>query len=163
MFLSLSFGTVNGTFNIYGSLMDNILHPYKFSSDQVSVFGASLMIAGIISAGLFGAYVERTLKYRNVFWICSLLGFLTIAGFPLSLKFLQDAQKYYWLYLCLVTCQGIVFIPLQPISIDYGTDTMFPIGQAQITGFMLSMGQILGILFVEVAQLVFGLGDLSKS
>lgn len=90
MFLSLSFGTVNGTFNIYGSLMDDILDPYGFNSDQVSVFGASLMIAGIISAGLFGAYVERTLKYRNVFWICSLLGFLTIAGFPLSLKYLQD-------------------------------------------------------------------------
>lgn len=58
----------------------------------------------------------------------------------------------------LVVCQGIVFIPLQPLTIDYGSDTMFPIGEAQITGVMLSVGQIFGILFMEVAQLIFGLG-----
>ena len=28
---------------------------------------------------------------------------------------------------------------------------------------MISMGQIFGIIFVEVAQLVFGLGDLDKT
>lgn len=48
----------------------------------------------------------------------------------------------------LVVCQGIVFIPLQPLTIDYGSDTMFPIGEAQITGFMLSVGQIFGIVFI---------------
>jgi hypothetical protein len=58
----------------------------------------------------------------------------------------------------LVALQGIVFIPLQPLTIDYGSDTMFPIGEAAITGFMLSGGQIFGILFVEISQLVFGLG-----
>ncbi len=128
MSLAISFGTVNGTFNIYGSLMDDILDPYGFSSDSVSIFGAALMISGIISAGIFGAYVERTLKYRNVFWLCSFIGFFTIAGFPLAMKFFSDAHKYYWAYLALVTCQGLVFIPLQPMTIDYGTDIMFPIG-----------------------------------
>jgi hypothetical protein len=48
----------------------------------------------------------------------------------------------------LVVLQGVVFIPLQPLTIDYGSDTMFPIGEAQITGFMLSMGQIFGVAFV---------------
>lgn len=59
----------------------------------------------------------------------------------------------------LVVFQGIVFIPLQPLTIDYGSDTMFPIGEAQITGFMLSVGQIFGIVFIEAAQLIFKLGD----
>lgn len=57
MMLALAFGTVNGTFNIYGSLMDDILDPYGFSPDQVSVFGVSLMVTGIVSAAMFGAYV----------------------------------------------------------------------------------------------------------
>ncbi len=59
----------------------------------------------------------------------------------------------------LVICQGLVFIPLQPLTIDYGSDTMFPIGEAQITGFMLSVGQIFGIFFVYAAQLIFSLGE----
>lgn len=57
MSLSFAFGTVNGTFNIYGSLMDDILDPYDFSTSQVADFGTAMMITGIISAGLFGLYV----------------------------------------------------------------------------------------------------------
>lgn len=87
------------------------------------------MITGIVSAAIFGIYVEKTLKYRNAFWVCSFVGVLTTVGFPLALKFLSDdPEKYYWIYMGLVVCQGIVFIPLQPLTIDYGSDTMFPIG-----------------------------------
>ena len=57
MSLAFAFGTVNGTFNIYGSLMDDILDPYGFTSSQVSDFGTAMMITGIISAGIFGVYV----------------------------------------------------------------------------------------------------------
>ena len=87
------------------------------------------MITGILSAGLFGIYVEKTLKYRNTFILCAIIGLLTTAAFPLALKFWSDdPNKYYWLYMGLVVLQGIVFIPLQPLTIDYGSDTMFPIG-----------------------------------
>lgn len=159
MSLAFAFGTVNGTFNIYGSLLDDILDPYNFTPDEVSTFGAALMITGIIAAGIFGIYVEKTLKYRNLFRLCSFIGILTTIGFPLALYFTSQSNiKYYWVYMGLVVCQGIVFIPLQPLTIDYGSDTMFPIGEAQITGVMLSVGQIFGILFMEVAQLIFGLG-----
>jgi Na+/melibiose symporter-like transporter len=89
MSLAISFGTVNGTFNIYGSLMDDILDPYGFNPNDVSNFGAALMISGIISAGLFGIYVEKTLKYRNTFIICGSIGLLTTVAFPLALKYLN--------------------------------------------------------------------------
>lgn len=128
MSLTLAFGTVNGTFNIYGSLMDDILDPYGFTSNQVSTFGTALMVTGIVSASLFGIYVERTLKYRKAFRVCASIGILTTFAFPLALKFLSDAPHYYWVYLILVICQGIVFISLQPLTIDYGSDIMFPIG-----------------------------------
>lgn len=55
--LAIAFGTINGTFNIYGSLMDDILDPYGLSTDDVSILGAALMVTGIVSAGVFGAYV----------------------------------------------------------------------------------------------------------
>lgn len=55
--LALAFGTVNGSFNIYGSLMDDILDPFDYTPDEVSQFGIGLMVTGIISAALIGAYV----------------------------------------------------------------------------------------------------------
>lgn len=59
VFLSLAFafGTVNGTFNIYGSLMDDILDPYGFTSGDVSILGTGLMVTGIVFAAIFGLYV----------------------------------------------------------------------------------------------------------
>ena len=123
--LSFAFATVNGNFNIYGSLMDDILDPYGYAPDQVSWLGVALMVTGIISAALIGLYVEKTLKYRRIFWVCSLLGILTTIGFPLSLKYYSDQ---YWIFLILVIMQGMVFIPLQPLCIDYGCDVLFPIG-----------------------------------
>lgn len=87
------------------------------------------------------------------------MGIGTTIGFPLCLHFLSDAKKYFWIYFGMVVCQGFVFVPMQPLTIDYGSDTMFPIGEAQITGFMLSVGQIFGVLFVECSQLIFGLGS----
>lgn len=137
--------------------MDDILDPYGFSNGDVSLLGAALMVTGIVSAGLFGIYVEKTLQYRRTFWVCSLLGLLTTVGFPLAMKYLTHSS--FWIYLLLVVLQGMVFIPLQPLTIDYASDTMFPIGEAQITGIMLTAGQILGVLFVEFSQLVFKLGD----
>ena len=123
--LAFAFATVNGNFNIYGSLMDDILDPYGYTPDQVSWLGVALMVAGIVSAALIGLYIEKTLKYRRMFWICSCLGIITTIGFPLSLKLLPTQ---FWIYLILVTMQGMVFIPLQPLSIDYGCDILFPIG-----------------------------------
>jgi hypothetical protein len=39
---------------------------------------------------------------------------------------------------------------------------MFPIGEAQIGGFLMSVGQIFGILFMEVSQKIFKLGIEDK-
>ena len=128
VFLSLAFafGTVNGTFNIYGSLMDDILDPYGFSSGDVSNLGTGLMVAGIIFAAIFGAYVEKTLKYRRVFLFCAGIGLITTVGFPMALKFLHYSD--FWIFFALVIFQGMVFMPLQRLTIDYAPDIMFPVG-----------------------------------
>jgi len=55
--LAYAFGTVMGSFCIYGSIMDNILDCYGFTPDEVSYLAAIMMITGILSAGGFGAYI----------------------------------------------------------------------------------------------------------
>jgi Na+/melibiose symporter-like transporter len=55
--LLVSFGCILGSFNINGSLLDNMLDCYGFSSDDVSYFAAAMMICGILSATLVGLYI----------------------------------------------------------------------------------------------------------
>ena len=57
-----------------------------------------------------------------------MIGLITTVAFPVALKYCTGPDQYYWIYMGIVVCQGIVFIPLQPLTIDYASDTMFPIG-----------------------------------
>jgi hypothetical protein len=49
----------------------------------------------------------------------------------------------------LVLLQGVVFIPLMPLSFDYGCDVLFPAGEAQITGCLMTSGNLIGVIFVN--------------
>lgn len=80
-----AFATVNGAFNIYGSLLEEILHPYDISSDQTSMLAASMMIVGILSAAAIGLYVEKTLKYKLMFRMLGILGVVQTVGFVIVL------------------------------------------------------------------------------
>lgn len=120
-----AFGTVNGSFNVYGSLLDNMLECYGFSSDEVSYLAAIMMIVGIVSAGLIGVYIEKTLKYRRVFIPLAFFGILQCVALPLMLKFIG---YNFPLAAIIVFLQGVIFIPLMPLSFDYGCDVLFPAG-----------------------------------
>ena len=53
-------------------------------------------------------------------------------------------------------------IPLIPLSFDYGCEIMFPIGEAQVSGIILNAGQIMGLVFIIIAQSVFDLSSDNK-
>jgi FLVCR family feline leukemia virus subgroup C receptor-related protein len=140
-----AFGTVLGSFNIYGSLLDNILDCYDFSTDEVSYLAGTMMIVGIISAALIGIYIEKTLKYRRVFIPLGLFGIIQSVCLPLVLIYKGHSFP---LALVIVFLQGVIFIPLMPLSFDYGCDILFPAGEAQITGCLMTSGNLFGLIFV---------------
>lgn len=44
-------------FSLYGSLLDNILDCYGFTTDEVGYLAAVMMVTGIISAAILGVYI----------------------------------------------------------------------------------------------------------
>lgn len=160
--ICFSFGTVLGSFNIYGSLLDNIFDCYGYSPDEVSYLGAIMMIMGIVSAGGFGLYIQKTLKYRKVFIILATLGLVQCVSMPIMLGLIG----YNFILAGLIALlQGIIFIPLMPLSFDYTCDILFPAGEAQITGCLMASGNLFGAIYVGyhitqiiISQQIFKLG-----
>ena len=104
-----------------------------------------MMATGIISAALFGLYIEKTLKYYVIFKVLAFLAVLQCVGFPLVL----GIEKYNFpLIMILSILQGVVFIPFMPLSFDYGCDILFPAGEAQITGCLMAAGNLVGVIYV---------------
>ena len=141
-------GTILGAFSIYGSLLDNILDCYGFTSDEVSYLAATMMVTGIISAAFFGFYLEKTLKYYVVFRILGVLGLIECIGFPLILV---TMEYNFELVLLVSAIMGIVFISSMPLTFDYGCDILFPAGEAQITGTLMASSQLVGVIFVLIS------------
>jgi len=52
-----AYGACGAVYCAYGSLLDEMLYPYGYSSDDASYMGTVMTGAGIVSALLFGAYV----------------------------------------------------------------------------------------------------------
>ena len=128
-----------------------MLDCYGFDSDQVSYFAAAMMICGILSATLVGLYIEKTLKYHRVFKILGIVGLIQAAGFPIVVGAMHDNFSMVFL-LCAV--MGIVLIPFMPLSFDYGCDVLYPAGEAQITGCLMTSGNFLGVILVNVGLCV---------
>ncbi|CAM6006598.1 unnamed protein product [Sphagnum balticum] len=149
-----------GSFCVYGSLLDNILDCYGFTNDDVSYLAAIMIVTGVLSAGLLGAYIEKTLNYRRVFVALGVLGIVQSCFLPIFLRVFGDN---FGLAAVLIGIQGIVFIPLMPLSFDYGCDILYPAGEAQITGCLMTSGQIIGIIFqafLRILGFVTELADL---
>ena len=102
------------------------------------------MVCGILSATLIGLYIEKTLKYRRVFRVLCLLGLLESAAFPI----IVGALNNFPLVLLACAIMGIVLIPFMPLSFDYGCDVLYPAGEAQITGCLMTSGNFLGVILV---------------
>jgi len=84
-----------------------------------------MMVVGIISAALFGMYIEKTLNYRRIFLILATIGILQTIALPSLLNFVGYSFEF---AVIIVILQGLVFIPLMPLSFDYGCDILFPNG-----------------------------------
>jgi MFS transporter, FLVCR family, feline leukemia virus subgroup C receptor-related protein len=106
-----------------------------------------MMIVGIVSAAVIGIYIEKTLKYRRVFIPLAFFGIIQCVALPIMLKFIGYSFPFAAL---IVLLQGVIFIPLMPLSFDYGCDILFPAGEAQITGCLMTSGNLIGLLFVLI-------------
>ena len=140
-----AFGTVMGAFTIYGSIMGSMLDSYGYSSDQTSYMGAAMTIIGIVSAGIFGAYVQKNRRFRRVFIFLATLGGLYSISYPM---FLKVVGYDFGLAMIFSAVMGITFIPFMPLSFDYGCQILFPTGQALITGCLMTFGNLVGALMV---------------
>jgi len=115
--LTFSFAMVNGSFNIYGSLIQPILDPFGFTSDEVSYFGAIMMVCGIISATLTGIYIEKTLNFRVMFILYSVISIIVTVALTVFLRFLPEER---WIFYIIYALLGVSQIPMLPLSFDYG-------------------------------------------
>jgi FLVCR family feline leukemia virus subgroup C receptor-related protein len=105
-----------------------------------------MICVGIVATFLLSYYVQKTEKYKRVFMLCSVLSVASLFLLVGGIYYLE----MFWVVIIASILLGFAQIPLIPLSFDFGCEIVFPVGEAQVTGVLMSGGQIIGVLEVSL-------------
>jgi FLVCR family feline leukemia virus subgroup C receptor-related protein len=105
--------------------------------------GAGIVVSGLVGAGIVGALVDKTRKYKLFLLIC----FACTAASLLMFAFFLEPDEF-----CLLTIAscllGFFMTPVLPVSLELSCEISYPIGEATPTGLLMIGGQVFGIGYV---------------
>jgi len=135
-----------GIFNALLTLIEAILLPRGISSAQAGIVGAVFVIAGVIGAVVL-PIVSDKLHVRIPFFV----GVISLL-IPLYLGF--TFVNNYILLVIIAAIAGFAIMGVAPILFQYGAEVAYPIQEGTSLGVILLMGQISGVLFVYLFEIL---------
>ncbi|GMT11071.1 hypothetical protein PFISCL1PPCAC_2368 [Pristionchus fissidentatus] len=115
-----------------------------------SITGFMIVIAcafGVAISLVFGVYVDKTKKFKEVIRVCMIGFFFTSIAFNVLTRFKpSECGKYEAGFVPLLVVinalLGMFSIPVFPIGIELGIEATFPIQEATSSGLLVIMGQL---------------------
>jgi cyanate permease len=146
IWLMLIFFIGLGVFNSVATWIEDIIRPRGFSVTQAGVTGG-IMIAGGILGALIIPILSDHYRKRIPFIIIALAG--TIIGLA-GITFITG----YTLLIVSAFLMGFFLLSAGPIGFQYGAEIAFPASEGMSNGLLLLMGQISGIVFIVVMDIM---------
>jgi hypothetical protein len=144
-YLLVSFSLVLGVFNGLATLVEPLIQPFGYGSDDSSVIGGLLIGLGVLGSIIFGVVIEKTLAYKKVIVCLTLMGVLMMLSMGVCF--------YYEMSLTLVGVAmgalGFVLVPVMPLSFELACEISFPVGEALAAGMLVTGGQLVGIILIS--------------
>lgn len=141
--LWIAFAISVGLFNTFSSLMNQIVTPYGYSDDTAGIFGATLIISGVIGATISSLIIDKYKKYILVLRICSPIVTLTYIGF------IFIVYENNVIGICIISgLLGFVSFALLPVALELGVECTYPIPPSSSTALLWMGGQLCAVLFL---------------
>ena len=150
--LTISFIAM-GLFNTLMTKIDQIFSPKQMTTDQIGLLGAVFVISGVIGAVVLPMISDK-LRLRVPFFIS---GVIIMALLFAGIMFLTG----FGLLAAICAVLGFTVMGLAPILFQHGAEVAYPVQEGASFGSIMLMGQISGILFVVLFELIQGAaGDI---
>jgi len=146
MKLTLGFGTGLAIFNALMTVIQQVIHPCGYTSDDAGMLGGILIGSGLVGAMVIGPVLDCTKAYKVVLKVGMSVALLGVIGFVLSLK----PDNILWLSIA-VGCLGFVMLPMLPVSLETAAEHTYPVPEDCSSALLMTTGQIVGI------PMIFGL------
>lgn len=135
-----------GIFNTVLTLLETILMPRGITSAQAGIVGAVFVVAGVIGAVVLPLLSDLK-GVRKPFLVGAILLLIPIyLGFTFISNFI--------LLVIIAGMAGFSIMGVAPILFQHGSETAYPIQEGTSLGIILLMGQISGIVFVYLFEVL---------
>ncbi|CAF1443023.1 unnamed protein product [Adineta steineri] len=152
LILLFSFSLGLALFNAITALLYQIIQPTGYSSTDAGIFGAIIIIAGLLNAFLAGIIMDRTHAYRLILKLLS----IGACGSCIYFILILQPNQFYPLAVS-IGLMGFFLLPLLPVAFECAVECTYPIRAEWSTGLLMCVGNVLGGIFI------FVLGELIKS
>ncbi|WP_336787305.1 MFS transporter [Paenibacillus sp. MMO-177] len=135
-----------GIFNTILTLLETILSPRGFTSEEAGLVGAVFIVAGIIGAVALPILSDRH-RIRAPFFIAAIT--LLIPAY-LGLTFAEQFVPV----TVIAGLAGFTIMGVAPILFQHGSELAYPVREGTSLGMILLMGQVSGIAFVYLFEIL---------
>lgn len=137
-----------GIFNALLTLIESILQPRGFSTDQAGIVGAVFVIAGVIGAVILPIISDKIRRRTPLF----VIGISLLVPLYLGITYISS----FVLVVVVAALAGFTIMGVAPILFQHGAEVAYPVKEGTSFGLILLMGQISGVLFVLLFETLIG-------
>lgn len=135
-----------GIFNTLLTLLESILLPRGITSVETGAIGAVFVAAGVLGAVILPVISDK-LRIRIPFFVISITALVPLY---LGITFLTSFPAL----LAIAAAAGFSIMGVAPILFQHGSETAYPVQEGTSLGMVLLMGQISGVLFVFLFEIL---------
>jgi MFS transporter, FLVCR family, MFS-domain-containing protein 7 len=136
-----------GIFNTIMTVMEQFLNPKGIGSQDAGIILAVLVVSGIIGAFVLPMFSDKIRRRIPLFIIAMPILALLCVGLAFFTNYI----------LIIVACAlfGFSLMGMAPILFQHGAEVAYPVQEGASFGTIMLMGQISGILFVILFDVIF--------
>ncbi|KAG0371029.1 major facilitator superfamily domain-containing protein [Gamsiella multidivaricata] len=145
LILMFLFGTFVGFFNAFSSLISQFAKPYDYNANEAGYFGAAMIVAGLVGAGIAGPVIDRNKQFKT------LLKTMVPLATLLYIVFIFVVRKDFFIGIIVVSALlGLFSFALLPIVLELGIECTYPVTPASSTSLLWGSGQFFAVIFLLV-------------
>ncbi|KAF9193604.1 hypothetical protein BGZ51_002892 [Haplosporangium sp. Z 767] len=145
LILMFLFGTFVGFFNAFSSLISQFTAPFGYTAEEAGYFGAAMIVAGLVGAGISGPIIDRTKHFKTV--LKSMVPLATI----FYIVFVFVVRRDSFIVIIVVSALlGLSSFALLPIVLEVGVECTYPVTPASSTALLWGSGQFFAVIFLLV-------------
>jgi len=151
--LIITFGIGLGIFNTITTVLDQIVIPLGYTEDDTSVFLATLVGVGLVSAGITAPILDTYHRYKECYIFAFILASISFLWFSLVALYKPLPEAMIIPPLVLL---GMAAFVILPTALELSVELSYPVSPATSTGFLWMAGQVVGIIALFVCNSLFG-------